>query len=378
MGPTFPSPSSVPFVLSRLLSPLSHARSDIRHAHRNVGMPPGSVVFAGEAPSEPVEVTVTDYAEDHLAEKTVDPSVLPPMYRTPATTTWIQASGIHDVDVIRTLGSYFGLHPLVQEDIANVHQRPKLEAFDDYVYIVVKQIDVDADGTNGRAQQISLIVGDGYVLSFQESGRAPFDVVRKRIRNGRGRIRNEGADYLAYALLDVVVDQYFVALDAFATRTEALEDDILEPPTNDTQEELNALRRDLVFVRRMTSPIRDVLSQLERIDAPFWKDTTRPFVRDVHDHAVQVLDLLESMRDVVNGLTDLYMTTLSNRMNEIMKVLTIIGTIFIPLTFVAGIYGMNFSYMPELNHPYGYPIAMAVMVGIAVVLLVYFRRRDWI
>lgn len=365
-------------MLSRLLSPFSHTRTTDRHAHRKIGLPPGSVVFVGETPSVPVNITVTDYTEEQFDEEPIDPMHLSPEYRTPDTTTWIQVTGIHDVDIIQKLGDYFGLHPLVQEDIANVHQRPKLEVFDDHLYIVAKRVNVDADGTNIRAEQISLIVGDGYVLSFQESGQEPFEPVRKRIRNGRGRIRGAGADYLAYALLDVIVDQYFVTLDAFGMRTEALEDEILETPTNETQEELNELRRDLVFMRRMTWPIRDVLSQLARIDSPLWHDATRPFIRDVHDHAVQVLDLLESMRDVVNGLTDLYMTTLSNRMNEIMKVLTIIGTIFIPLTFVAGIYGMNFSYMPELEYQYGYPIAMSVMALLAVVLLFYFRRREWI
>jgi len=341
-------------------------------------MPPGSVVFVGEGSPEPVTVRVTDYADGQLDEATIDPAHIPPRYRAPETTSWFHVTGVHNVDVIQQLGDFFGLHLLVQEDIANTHQRPKLEVFDDHLYVVVKRLDVDPSGTNIRAEQVSLIVGDSYVLSFQESSAEPFNAVRNRIRNGRGRIRTAGADYLAYALLDVIVDQYFVALDALGTRTEALEDDILENPSPKTQEELNELRRDLVFMRRMTWPVRDLLAHLERIDSPLWHEDTRPFVRDVYDHAVQVIDLVESMRDVVNGLTDLYMTSLSNRMNEIMKVLTIIGTIFIPLTFIAGIYGMNFAHMPELQYPYAYPIALGVMAIIAGLLLLYFRRKEWI
>jgi len=352
----------------------SPADSATRH---KVGLPPGSLVFTGETTAAPVQVTVTDYGPDTLNETTADPAHLSPSYLSEETTSWIHISGIHDTDVIQSIGTHFGLHPLVQEDIVNTGQRPKLETYDDHLYIVVKRVRADDAGAL-EAEQISLIVGAGYVLSFQESGSTPFEAVRQRIRNGRGRIRAGGADYLAYALLDLIVDEYFLVLDALGQRTETLEDEILDAPTAATQSDLNELRRDLVFMRRMTWPIRDVLAQLERLDMPLWRDDTRPFIRDVYDHAVQVLDLVESMRDVVNGLTDLYMTVLSTRMNEIMKVLTIIGTIFIPLTFVAGIYGMNFSYMPELESPYGYPIAMGVMGAIAVVLLIYFRRKEWI
>ena len=341
-------------------------------------MPPGSVVFIGEKPAEPVRGSVLHYAADVLDERDLDLTDLAPDYRRTDALSWIHVQGIHDADVVRTLGNHFGLHPLVQEDIVNTHQRPKLEVFEDHLFAVLKRVEVDSHDTGVRAEQVSLIAGPGYVLSFQETTDTPFETVRQRIRNGRGRIREAGADYLAYALLDVLVDQYFVAVDAFGTRTEALEDEILETPTDQTQQALNALRRDLVAMRRMTWPVRDMLSQMERVEVPFWHDATRPFIRDAHDHAVQVLELVESTRDVVNGLTDLYMTSLSNRMNEIMKVLTIIGTIFIPLTFIAGIYGMNFAYMPELEYTYAYPIAMAVMATVAGLLLIYFRRKEWI
>ena len=355
---------------------LSGAASFLRKKH--VGLPPGSVVFIGEEKTTPVRFSVIDYTDDHLEETTLGDvgEVLP--YRDSPTTTWINVSGVHDEDTIRTIGEHFGLHPLIQEDIAHTGQRPKLETYDDHVYVVSKMLYHNGDDQHIRAEQVSFVLGGSYLLSFQEEPGDVFDPVRKRLREGRGRIRARGTDYLTYALLDVIVDHYFVVLEELGGRTEEIEDEVLDDPQPETQERINDLRRDLIFMRRMTWPVRELLSQLERLDSPLWSDETRPFVRDTYDHAVQVLDLVESLRDVVGGLTDLYMTSLSNRMNEIMKVLTIIGTIFIPLTFIAGIYGMNFEYMPELTVWYGYPAAMGVMTVIAVALLLYFRRKGWI
>jgi len=329
-----------------------------------VGLPPGSVVFVGEEKTTPVQFSVIDYTGETLEETTPSDAeaVLP--YR--------------DEAAIRTIGDHFGLHPLIQEDIVHTGQRPKLETYDDHVYVVSKMLYHDEDEDRLRAEQVSFVLGGSYLISFQEDPGDVFEPVRERLRKRRGRIRTSGTDYLTYALLDVIVDHYFVILEALGTRTEEVEEEVLEDPQPETQERINDLRRDLIFMRRMTWPVRELLSQLERLESPLWSDETRPFVRDTYDHAVQVLDLVESLRDVVGGLTDLYMTALSNRMNEIMKVLTIIGTIFIPLTFVAGIYGMNFEYMPELTVWYAYPVAMAAMAAIAAVLLLYFRRKEWI
>jgi len=355
---------------------LSGAASFLRKKH--VGLPPGSVVFIGDEKTAPVRFSVIDYTDDHLEETTLRDvnEVLP--YRESPTSTWINVTGVHDEDTIRTIGDHFGLHPLIQEDIAHTGQRPKLEVYDDHIYVVTKMLYHNGNGQHIRAEQVSFVLGGNYLLSFQEDPGDVFDPVRKRLREGRGRIRDRGTDYLTYALLDVIVDHYFVVLEELGGRTEELEDEVLDDPQTETQERINDLRRDLIFMRRMTWPVRELLSQLERLDSPLWSDDTRPFVRDTYDHAVQVLDLVESLRDVVGGLTDLYMTSLSNRMNEIMKVLTIIGTIFIPLTFIAGIYGMNFEYMPELTVWYGYPVAMVAMAALAVALLFYFRRKEWI
>jgi len=355
---------------------LSGAASFFRKKH--VGLPPGSVVFVGDEKTTDIHFSVIDYTPDGLEEKryTDVEDILD--YRDSPTSTWINVTGVHDESIIRTIGEHFGLHPLIQEDIAHTGQRPKLETYDDHVYVVSKMLYHDEEADHLRAEQVSFVLGGSYLLSFQEDPGDVFEPVRKRLREGRGRIRTAGTDYLTYALLDVIVDHYFVILEALGDRAEEIEDEVLDDPQTETQERINDLRRDLIFMRRMTWPVRELLSQLERLDSPLWSDDTRPFVRDTYDHAVQVLDLVESLRDVVGGLTDLYMTSLSNRMNEIMKVLTIMGTIFIPLTFIAGIYGMNFEYMPELTVWYGYPVAMTGMGAIAVVLLIYFRRKEWI
>ncbi len=346
---------------------------------QRVGLPPGSVVFVGEERTEPIEFRVLEYGPDHLVE-TVQESVDEVLkYRDTEPVTWINVSGVHDESVIQMIGDHFGVHPLIQEDIVHTGQRPKLDSQDGSLYLVAKMLYFD-DHRDGelRAEQVSLLVGERNLVTFQEDPGDVFDPVRKRIRNGRGHIRSRGPDYLAYAILDVIVDHYFVVLEELGTRTEDLEDQIMGEAPEDVEDEIHDLRRDLTFVRRMTWPMRELLHQLERLDSPLWAENNQPYVRDTYDHVVQVLDLVEALRDTASGLHDLHMTSISNRMNEIMKVLTIIGTIFIPLTFIAGIYGMNFEYMPELGWTWAYPAVWGVMIALAGALLLYFRRREWI
>ncbi|MFB6097512.1 MAG: magnesium/cobalt transporter CorA [Salinibacter sp.] len=360
---------------------MSAAESSLLPSHheRKVGLPPGSVVFVGEERTDPVEFRVLEYGPDHLVETTEESVEEVFGYRDTEPVTWINVAGVHDESVIQTIGDYFRVHPLVQEDIVHTGQRPKLEPFDDYLYLVVKMLYFDEEqGGSLRAEQVSFLVGEQNLISFQEDPGDVFEPVRKRIRNGRGHVRSRGPDYLAYALLDVIVDHYFVVLETLGTRTEDLEDEIMGEVPSAIDDEIHELRRDLTFVRRMTWPMRELLHQLERLDSPLWGEDNQPYVRDTYDHVVQVLDLVEALRDTASGLHDLHMTTISNRMNEIMKVLTIIGTIFIPLTFIAGIYGMNFEYMPELGWTWAYPAVWGVMIALAGALLLYFRRREWI
>ena len=355
---------------------MSAPASPLRHHRQKAGLPPGAVVFVGDAPDAPVRYTLTNFDADSIEEEKTQDVERALAYREAPQTTWIHVSGVHDPASIRDMGEVFGIHPLTQEDIVNTQQRPKVEVFDDEIYIIAKMLRIEDDEV--AAEQVSLVVGPNYLLSFQESQQDPFGPVRDRLHKGRTRIRTSGPDYLAYTLLDVMIDHYFVVLEELADRTEAIEDEVLEDPTEETQVRLNSLRRDLLQVRRLTWPVRELLGQLSRLDSPLWTDATDPFVRDVYDHAVQVLDLVESLRDVVSGLTDLYMSALSHRMNEVMQVLTIIGTIFIPLTFIAGIYGMNFEYMPELTVWWAYPLTLALMLIMTLGLVVYFYRRDWL
>lgn len=360
--------------MARLISSLP----PIRKRKSKVGLSPGSVVFVGEEPARPATISIVDFSADALDERSVEDlsSVLP--LRDTSTVSWINVDGLHDTELIKTIGDHFGIHPLVQEDIAHTGQRPKLEEYDDYLFLVIKMIYHDDETQALRTENVSLVIGPNYVFSFQEEPGDVFDPVRERIRSARGRIRTMGSDYMAYALIDVIVDHYFVVLEQFGETAETIEDEVLDEASIATQEKINDLRRNLISMRRSVWPVRELLGRLERLESPLIHEDTRPFIRDAYDHAVQVVDIVESLRDLVSGLTDLYMTSISNRMNEIMKVLTIIGTIFIPLTFIAGIYGMNFEYMPELGWHYGYFATWAVMLTLAGLLLYYFRRREWI
>lgn len=345
---------------------------------KKVGLPPGAVVFTGEEKEAPVHLSVIDYDGEHLKEYTPAAAKdIFPLRDSPAI-SWINIDGVHDTELIKQIGEHFQIHPLILEDIASIGQRPKIEDHADHLYIVVKMLYYDEETRVLRSEQVSLVVGPRYVISFQEDPGDVFEPVRNRLRAGSGRIRRRGSDYLAYALLDVIVDHYFVVLEAISELTEDLEDAVIENPDSEVQHAINDLRRELIFMRRAVWPVRELFFSIERSDSPLLSTETRPFLRDTYDHAVHCLDIIESLRDVLTGLHDLYMSNLSNRLNEVMKVLTIIGTIFIPLTFIAGVYGMNFEYMPELEMRYAYPTVMAVMLAVALALLLYFRRRKWI
>ena len=358
--------------MERLLFPLKRRR-------HKVGLPPGSVVFVGDATDAPVSFEVVTYDEDGAESERPDAvdDALAAWDASGDRTCWLNVTGVHDASVIQKIGKHLGLHPLIQEDIANTGQRPKVEVVANGLFLVVKMLHVTPEEGSVESEHLNLLVMPSGVVCFQERPGDVFNPVRDRIQTGRVRIRTGGAGYLAYALLDLIVDHYFVVLEQLAARAEPLEDEVLDDPTPQTQERLNDLRRNLALVRRHAWPVHEVLSQLQRTEEDVWPASLYPFVRDAYEHAVQVLDMVESLRDLIGGLMDLYMTSLSNKMNEVMKVLTIIGTIFIPLTFIAGIYGMNFEYMPELSAPYGYPVAMTVMTVIGLLLVYYFRRKDW-
>jgi magnesium transporter len=353
-------------------------RKLIRRTSRKAGLPPGSLVHVGERTVDKTQISVLDYAADHIEEAALASADQCVAFKDKPTVTWINMTGLHDVDVLQRIGECYGIHPLVLEDILNTQQRPKVEDFDDYLFVVLKMIDLDPETKEITAEQISLVVGDNFVLSFQEAPGDVFENVRERLRSGRRRIRERGTDYLGYALLDAVVDHYFVVLEALGNHIEDLEDELVKDPDRETLHAIYTLKRELIYLRRSVWPLREVLSFLSRGEARLVQQETVAYLRDVYDHTIQVIDTIESFRDIIGGMHDTYLSSISNRMNEVMKVLTIFASIFIPLTFVAGVYGMNFEYMPELHWRWSYPALLGFMIVATMGMLVFFRKRKWL
>ncbi|MEJ2637806.1 MAG: magnesium/cobalt transporter CorA, partial [Calditrichia bacterium] len=299
-----------------------------------------------------------------------------PFKETP-TVTWLNIDGLHEVSILEQIGTHYEIHPLIMEDILNTDQRPKVEIFDNYIFIVAKMVSYNGGEGELEIEQISFLVGKNYVITFQEREGDIFDSVRERIQSGKGRIRRSGPDYLTYALLDVITDHYFLVLEKMGDIVEGLEERVLLNPGPGVVSEIQGMKRSLIYLRKSVWPLREVLGGLIREESQLIQDATDPYLRDVYDHTVQVMDTVETYRDMTSGILDVYLSNVSYRMNEIMKVLTIIATIFIPLTFIVGVYGMNFHWMPELGWHWGYPAVWGVMFIIAVAMLYYFRKRKW-
>lgn len=354
----------------------------MRRLHKKVSkksrLPPGSIVYIGTARSHEVSIEVIDYTESKVVEKIVStPDECLP-FRDQNSITWINITGIHDTHIVAEIGKHFGLHPLVVEDVANTNSRPKVEDFDHYMFILLKMLSYDSKSREVGVEQVSFIVSDKFVITFQETKGDSFDSIRRRIREGKGRVRKQGSDYLFYALVDVIVDDYFNSLDRLGDDIEDLEETLEDRKSHEVLNEIRHLKHELILLRKNIIPLREVLSNIIRSETPLIKKSTRPYLRDVLDHVNQVIDTIKSFRDVVSGLLQVHLAIMSNKMNEIVKVLTIISTIFIPLTFIVGVYGMNFAYFPELGWKWSYPIVWLVMLSIAGVMLMYFRKNEWI
>ncbi|KPJ69508.1 magnesium transporter [candidate division WOR-1 bacterium DG_54_3] len=350
----------------------------IKRMSKAKGLPPGTLVHIGEEKTEKVKITVIDYDQSAIEEKEVKTVEECFPYKDKSTITWINVDGIHQTDIIQKIGDNYGLHPLVLEDIVNTGQRPKMEDCGDYIFIVLKMLYLNNRGDLIVAEQVSLILGKNYVISFQEREGDVFSPIRDRLKNAKGRIRQMGADYLAYALIDAIVDGYFVVLEKTGERIEFVEDKLITNPRPKILQLIHNVKSDMIFLRRSVWPLREVIGGMQRSESALIQNTTEAYLRDVYDHTIQVVDSIESYREMASGLLDIYLSSISNRMNEVMKVLTIIATIFIPLTFIAGIYGMNFKYMPELGWPWGYPLVLGVMILIGLVMIAYFKRKKWI
>jgi magnesium transporter len=344
---------------------------------KKAGLPPGTLIHIGEKRSEKTHIRQINYDESNFFDRKVE---APEQYcptRAVTGITWINVDGISQTELFQQLGDCFGLHPLVLEDIMNTDQRPKMEDFGDYVYIVLKMLSFD----NHReiiAEQVSLILGQNFLLSFRERESDIFNPIVERIKNAKGLIRKEGADYLAHALLDAVVDHYFVVLEKLEEEIDLLEEEVIANPTPKTLNKIHHLRRELIFLRKAVFPFRSVISALERGESPFFKQASRIYLRDIYDHTIHIVDTLETFRDLATGLLDIYLSSVSNRLNAVMRILTVIATIFMPLTFLAGLYGMNFKYMPELEWRWGYPAVLLLMATVGISMQVYFRKKKWL
>ena len=350
----------------------------IKKRSEKAGLPPGTLVHIGEKKAEIPKITIMDYGEAHFQEKEVKTIEECFLFKETPTVTWINIDGLHQVEILEKLGECYGFHPLVLEDILNTDQRPKIEDYGEYLYIVLKMLDQSNQSNEILTEQISIILGQSFVISFQEKEGDVFDPIRERIRSGKGRIRKMGADYLAYALLDSIVDNYFIVMEKLGERIEFLEEELVKRPIPETLQTIHHLKREMIFFRKAVWPLREVIGSLERGELGLVKETTRIYLRDVYDHTIQVIDTIETFRDMVSGMLDIYLSSVSNRLNAVMKVLTIIATIFMPLTFIAGIYGMNFKHMPELEWRWGYPTVWIAVILIGVSMLIYFKKKGWL
>ena len=353
-------------------------RQRIYRSKKKLGQVPGSVIYTGERSKEKLFIDAFDYTKEFCNEKELQSVQESFEYKDTDSVTWINLNGLNHVTQIEKLGEHYKLHPLVLEDIVNIAQRPKIDEYDDYIFIVLKMLYYD-DNNTIVSEQVSFILGKNHVLSFQESEGDVFNEVRDRLRQAKGRVRTMKSDYLLYTLIDAIVDHYFSVIEVLGDKIEDFETAIFAGNTDgDISQKIQNLKREILRVRRAIFPLREVINRIEKNESPLIQKKTITYFRDIYDHLIQVSENIDIYREMIWSLMDMYMTTISNKMNEVMKVLTIMASIFIPLTFIAGIYGMNFEYIPELQYKYSYFILWGVMIVLFIGMLIYFKRKKWL
>ncbi len=344
---------------------------------QKAGLPPGTLVYIGDKKVETPRISLIEFDEVHINEKAL--TDLTDWKRVSGkTVTWLDIGGLHQVKLIEEIGQLFHLHPLLLEDIVNTDQRPKVDDFPDYLYVVLKMLYSADHADQVISEQVSIVLGRDYVLTFQENGKDVFDSLKSRLRAGKGQIRKRGADYLCYALIDGIVDHYFIILERLGERIGALEDMCVLDPKDVSLGKILQLKKEILYLRRAVWPLREVISRLHRDETGLIMDDTKTYFRDVYDHAVQIMETIETFHDQTTGMLEIYLSSNSQRMAAVMKVLTVITTIFMPLTFIAGIYGMNFEHMPELQSRWGYPVVLAVMGSVVIAMVIFFRKKQWL
>lgn len=354
--------------------------SDLRNRVKKLGQPPGTPIYTGSAKAIEPHITAIFYnAHDFYEITGTSVDVCLPKEPETVKNTWLHIEGLNNTSLIEEIAARFNLHPLTIEDILNVAQRPKIEEFDHYIFISLKMLNLDSASHTFSTEQLSLIVGKDFVLTFLEQKRPVFNSIYERFRAGpKQRLREKGSDYLLYRLIDAIVDQYFVVLESIGDQIENLEERIISSATPENAHALYRLKHRILILRKAVWPMREIISHLLQTDSAFITSFTHLYVRDLYDHVVQAIDTVETFRDMLASILDIYLSSLSNRMNEIMKVLTVIATIFIPITFVASVFGMNFKYMPELSWRWGYPCTLGLMLLVTLIMLIYFRRKKWV
>jgi len=350
-----------------------------KKSYKVKNLPPGTMSYRGKKASSAISFDIINYNAESIHREHTNSVEDAFNFKDNNKVSWININGLNNIKDIETVGLHYGLHALTLEDIVNTHQRPKLDEFENYLYIVFKMLYFKNDDEINN-EHVSMIVGKDYIITFQEADGDVFEDLRERITNTKGRIRTRGADYLMYAILDAIVDNYFSVIEAFGDKIEELESHIFEANTSgdDTPNKIQSLKQDVLKYRRAILPLRDVINRLDKVDVNLLESKTHDYLKDLHDHITQVSETIDLYREMVWSLMDMYMTIISNKMNEVMKVLTIIATIFIPLTFIAGIYGMNFDNMPELHTQNGYFVLLGLMAFLFLLMLLYFRRKKWL
>lgn len=345
---------------------------------KKVGTAPGSLIHTGKYKNDKIDITLIEYNKDIHHRKKLNNIEECFNLRNSDTVKWVNIEGLSDISIIEKIGKEFKLHPLMLEDILNTSQRPKMDDYDDYIFIVLKMLYYNENTNEISSEQLSFVYVDNYVFTFQEFDGDVFDGIRERLETAKGNIRKLGADYLIYGLIDSIVDSYFIILEKIGDRTEDIEQELMENPKKEVLQSIYKLKREMIFLNNSIWPLRELVSGLARTESPVFDKNTSIYFRDVYDHIIQVIDIIESYRDMVSGMLDTYLSSISNRTNDVMKVLTIFSTMFIPLTFLVGIYGMNFENMPELKWTYGYPIFWLLTIAIIYIMIRYFKRKKWL
>lgn len=350
---------------------------DNQNISEKAGFPPGSLIHIGKHKKEKTSIDVIDYTKQDYSE--ISCAIIEESYKYKDTDTisWININGLNDTELINKLSLEYGLHSLLIEDILNTEHRPKLEEFNDYLFFTLKMIGINKKGNAIISEQVSFILGKNYLLTFQEKKGDVFNSLRIRLKKNKNTTRQKGIDYLFYRLIDTIVDNYFFVIEYLNENIEALEERVLNSPETDTLKDIQKIKRELISLRKIISPLRDIVGTLRTNDSLI-SDKTKPYLKDVYDHIIHVNESLESQKDILSSIMDLYLSGVNNKMNQVMKLLTIISTIFIPLTFIAGIYGMNFKHMPELENPYGYVITWGVMIFLFILMILFFKRKKWL